>query len=79
MGSVPTVLREKGYRVGFYSSEPDEPAHVHVQKAGCEAKFWLGPVQLSWNKGFRENQLREIVRMLERHEPQLLEAWNETE
>jgi hypothetical protein len=76
---VPTILREKGYRIGFFSSEPDEPAHVHVHKAGCEGKFWLAPVQLSWNKGFRENQLREIARILETHETILLEAWNETE
>ena len=74
-----TVLREKGYRIGFYSSEPDEPAHVHVHKAGSEAKFWLDPVQLSWNKGYRENELREIARILEEHEIELLEAWNETE
>jgi hypothetical protein len=76
---VPTVLREKGYRIGFYSSEPDEPAHVHVHKSGHEAKFWLDPVQLSWNKGFREVELIEIVLILEAHETELLEAWNETE
>jgi hypothetical protein len=76
---VPTVLREKGYRIGFYSSEPDEPAHVHVQKAGCEAKFWLSPVQLSWSKGFRQPQLNQIARILAKHEAQLIEAWNETE
>lgn len=76
---MPTVLREKGYRIGFYSSEPDEPAHVHVHKAGCEAKFWLAPVQLSWNKGFREADLREIVGILRDHETELLQAWNETE
>ena len=76
---MPTILREKGYRVGFYSSEPDEPAHVHVQKAGCEAKFWLSPVQLSWNKGFREAQLREILRLLEKNKVMLMKAWNETE
>ena len=76
---MPTVLREKGYRIGFYSSEPDEPPHVHVHKAGCEAKFWLGPVQLSWNKGFRDGELGEIARILEAHETQLLEAWNEAE
>jgi hypothetical protein len=76
---VPTILREKGYRIGFYSSEPDEPAHVHVTKAGCEAKFWLGPVQLEWNKGFRDGELRDLVRILETHEPQLIRAWNEIE
>jgi len=72
---VPTVLRVKGYRIGFYSSEPDEPAHV----SSCEAKFWISPVQLSWNKDFREVQLREIIRILENHEIELLEFWNETE
>jgi hypothetical protein len=76
---VPTILRERGYRVGFYSSEPEELAHVHVVKAGCEAKFWLAPVQLSWNKGFREAELREIVRILAAHETELLGAWNESE
>ena len=76
---MPTVLREKGYRIGFYSSEPDEPAHVHVHKAGHEAKFWLAPVQLSWNKGFRESGLREIVRILEAHQNELIGAWNATE
>jgi diaminohydroxyphosphoribosylaminopyrimidine deaminase/5-amino-6-(5-phosphoribosylamino)uracil reductase len=29
---VPTILREKGYRIGFYGSEPEEPAHVLVHK-----------------------------------------------
>ena len=74
---MPTVLRVKGYRIGFYSSEPDEPVHVH--KAGHEAKFWLGPVLLSWNKGFREAELRGIARILATHEAKLIEAWNETE
>lgn len=77
--AVPAVLREKGYRIGFYSSEPDEPAHAHVRKAGCEAKFWLAPVQLSWSKGFRAGDLREIARILQDHEAALLKAWNETE
>jgi len=76
---VPTVLRVKGYRIGFYSSELDEPAHVHVHKAGSEAKFWLAPVQLSWNKGFREAELRGIAQILATHEAKLIEAWNETE
>lgn len=76
---MPTVLRQKGYRIGFYSSEPDEPPRVHVHKAGCEAKFRLGPVQLSWNKGFRETELREAARILEAHETELPEAWNASE
>ena len=73
------MLRINGYRIGFYSSEPDEPADLHVHKAGHEAKFWLGPVQLSWSKGFREAELREITRILATHEAMLIEAWNESE
>ena len=72
---MPTILRERGYRVGFYSSEPDEPAHVHVMKAGCEAKFWLEPVRLSWSKGYREHDLREIEAILNDHQTELLKAW----
>jgi hypothetical protein len=75
---MPTVLREKGYRFGFYSSEPDEPPHVHVIK-GRIRKFWLSPTQLSWNKGFLEVELRQITRILEAHKTELIEAWNETE
>jgi len=36
---MPTILRLLGYRIGFYSAEPNEPPHVHVVKAGHEAKF----------------------------------------
>jgi hypothetical protein len=34
---------------------------------------------MSWNKGFREADLREIARIRQDHETELLEAWNETE
>lgn len=75
---MPTVLRLFGYRIGFYSNEPDEPAHVHVVKAGNEAKFWLDPIQLARNKGFRESELRQILNLLEEHRDTLLGAWNES-
>ena len=48
-------------------------------RLGHEAKLWFGPVQLSWNRGFREAELRGIVRILATHEAKLIEAWNETE
>lgn len=76
---MPTILRFRGFRIGFYSSEPDEPVHVHVHKTGAEAKFWLDPVQLSWSRGFRESDLRELVIVLEENRELLLKAWNEAE
>jgi hypothetical protein len=75
---MPTILRLYGYRIGFYSAEPDEPPHVHVVKAGHEAKFWLDPVHLARNKGFREADLKQILKLLETNRETLLRAWNES-
>jgi len=42
---MPTLWVEDGFRFFFYSNEgsPREPVHVHVEKGGAEAKFWLLP------------------------------------
>ena len=72
---MPTILREKGYRIGFYSSEPDEPPHVHVDRDDQSAKFWLNPVALVRNLGFSPVELRRIQRLLEENQELLLEKW----
>ncbi|MCE7984802.1 MAG: DUF4160 domain-containing protein [Caldilinea sp. CFX5] len=36
---MPTVFVQKGYRFFFYSSDLDEPIHVHVSKSSKQAKF----------------------------------------
>lgn len=51
---MPTVMRIGPYRFFFYSNENDEPKHVHVRADDNEAKFWLEPLQLAWNRGFNE-------------------------
>lgn len=61
---MPTVLRNGPYRVYFYSHEPNEPAHVHVDRDDDSAKFWLEPVALARNYGFSAVELRRIHRML---------------
>ncbi len=38
---MPTILRAGPYRFYFYSHEPNEPAHIHVDRDDCSAKFWL--------------------------------------
>jgi hypothetical protein len=43
---MPTVLREGPYRFYWYSHEPGEPPHVHVDRGDYSAKFWLRPVAL---------------------------------
>src|SRR5271166_2066107 len=74
---MPTVLRSGAYRFYFYSHEPNEPPHVHVDRDEVSAKFWLDPVQLAANFGFRASELREIQSIVLDHRARLLEAWHE--
>ena len=73
---MPTVLRVGPYRFFFYADGRQEPAHVHVIAAGKEAKFWLLPIELSWNDGYRSGELKEIESLVREHLDFLLEAWN---
>ena len=73
---MPTVLRSGPYRVYFYSHEPNEPPHVHVDRDEQSAKFWLRPVVLARNLGFNAGELRRIRGLLLQHESNLMEAWN---
>ena len=74
---MPTVLRIGRYRFFFYSNENDEPPHIHVKAAEDEAKFWLLPVALEANHGFRPRELTEIQSLVNDLAADLLEAWNE--
>jgi len=74
---VPTVLRSGGYRLYFYSHEPNEPPHVHVDKAGASVKVWLDPVAVARNVGFAPHELAEVVRLVQQSRSALMEAWRE--
>ncbi len=74
---MPTVLRKGPYRVYFYSHEPNEPPHVHVERDNSAAKFWLGPVALARNQGFSARELQRIERIVRVHHHECLEAWND--
>ena len=76
---MPTVLRSRGYAVFFFSHEGNEPAHMHVRKGDGIAKCWLGPVRLAYSEGFKEQELRAILKLLAEHEAELIRAWHEIE
>jgi len=61
----------------FYSHEPNEPPHVHVDRDDESAKFWLDPVALAANLGFGPSELRRIHRLVTENRDRLLEKWNE--
>lgn len=73
---MPNVLRIGPYRLYFYSHEPNEPPHVHVDRDDLSAKFWLNPVSLARNFGFNAKELRQIERLVTVNETILLEGWN---
>jgi hypothetical protein len=74
---MPTVLRADGFRFFFFSREGEEPPHVHVEHAERYAKFWLHPVSLASSSGFRSHELTTLLRLVEQHQSQFEEAWNE--
>lgn len=74
---MPTVLRTDGYRFYFYSHEPNEPPHVHVDKGGASLKAWLDEVSLAKNVGFKAHEINAILLMVAANRDQLLEAWHE--
>ena len=73
---MPTVLREGPYRFYWFSHEPGEPPHVHVDRDDCSAKFWLDPVGLGRNLGFPAAELRHLRKIVEANQHLLLEAWH---
>ena len=74
---IPTALRANGFRLYFWSREPNEPPHVHVDKGGASAKVWPEPVALASNVGYPARELRTILRLVRERQTELLEAWHE--
>jgi Domain of unknown function (DUF4160) len=71
---MPTVLRSGPYRFHFYSSDTNEPPHVHVERGDNTARFWLSPVRLQGSGGFRPIEVRRIERLVEQHREALVRS-----
>ncbi len=65
------------YRVFFTSFDCAEPPHVHVERKARSCKFWLEPLSLARNHGFRAKELNTIRRLVAKHRAVILEAWRE--
>lgn len=74
---MPTVLQEGPYSFVFFSSDRSEPAHIHVKRDRLIAKFWLDPIALAKNRGFKEHELNQILRLVEKYQQTFIEAWHE--
>ena len=74
---MPTVLVVGPYRFFFYAGDGDEPQHIHVERGGNVAKFWLDPIRLQNSGGFNRTEINRIQKIISKHLLQLMEACNE--
>ena len=58
----------------FYSHEPNEPPHVHIDRDEASMKAWLDPVELARNRGFGPREINAILAMVAEHRSTLLDA-----
>ncbi|OPF18612.1 hypothetical protein B1L04_03715 [Microcystis aeruginosa KW] len=61
---MPTVLQVGPYSFIFFSSDQREPAHIHVKRDRKLAKYWLDPITLEKNRGFKEHELNQIAKLI---------------
>ena len=74
---MPTVLRVGPYRFFFYAGDRDEALHIHVERDDKIAKFWIDPMRLQNSGGFTRTEIGQILKIINRYYPQLVEAWHE--
>jgi Domain of unknown function (DUF4160) len=74
---VPTILRRQGFRFYFFSHEPNEPPHIHVDRAAATMKVWLHSLDVAKSRGFRTHEISGIILLVAEHQALFLEAWHE--
>lgn len=70
-------MRVGAFRFYFFSHEPNEPPHVHVDRDAATIKVWLEPVEVAKSRGFRAHEIGGILSMVQDNRERLLEAWHE--
>jgi hypothetical protein len=73
---MPTTIID-GYKFRFYSSDINEPPHVHVLHGGNEAKIWLQPVVIEYSHGYNPAELNRVLKLTRQNQNKLLEVWND--
>lgn len=66
-----------GYVFQFYSSDENEPEHVHVKRSGSVAKIWLADLEVEYNRGYSSPEVNKILSLTREHRDELLEMWHE--
>lgn len=73
----PTIFRSGSFRFYFFSRE-ERRAHVHVESADGEAKFWMEPkIELARSYKMKDKDIRRIRKLIEERENEIRNAWDE--
>ncbi|MCY7272298.1 MAG: DUF4160 domain-containing protein [Phormidesmis sp. CAN_BIN44] len=77
---MPTLLRQDGFDIRVYFDDHDPP-HVHVFKAGGQAKIELGRLDvlpsLILVQGMSVKDAKAAISIVTEHQTYLLEKWEE--
>ena len=74
---MPTLLEVEGFRFFFFSHEPHEPSHVHVERGEGRAKFWLWPVELVYARDVPRAEVRRARELTVEHADEFRRRWAE--
>jgi hypothetical protein len=72
---MPTVLTLLGFKFYYWARE-HTPIHIHVKKAGAEARFVIEPeVELTENAGLKPHELALAEEIIRENREYLIEHW----
>ena len=75
---MPTLLVKYGLRFFFFSDENKfKPPHIHVEKGGRTAIFWLEPVSMQKNRRMKPKELAEASKIIVEYRKEFLRKYNE--
>jgi hypothetical protein len=78
---MPTLLKQDGFEIRMYFND-HAPPHVHVFKAGGQAKVGLGNLlgtspSLLLVQGMSEKDAKKAIAIVTEHQVELLAKWEE--
>ena len=72
------VKNNGAYDQLFFFSREEDRMHVHIVSSDGEAKFWLEPeIELAKNYHYNRKQLKDVERIIEERQNELVSAWEE--
>jgi len=75
---MPTILLKEGFRFFFYSSEGNEPVHIHVTKGDAIGKIWLHPdLEIGYLHNFTISEKKRITEIVTMNSKYFKMKWNE--